>query len=140
MKRISVTLLGLLAVFMVNAQTSPTDSLQHYVGKYKFPAGSAVEEVNVTVDKDMLYISSTMGSSELKKINGDVFELVAYQGLTTFKRSPEGKVNAIRIEVGETLLEGPKSEPAVSLLASIRHYPAGTCIFTCAPPIAIASL
>lgn len=105
-------LLLLISGFFISAQAQ-TDSLQQYVGKYKFPEGSVVPEVDVTVDSSgNLSISSAMGSSELKKTaEKDVYILVAYNGLTTFKRSTEGKVNAIKIEVNDVLLEGPKTEP-----------------------------
>lgn len=112
-----ILLLLLVSGFFISAEAQ-ADSLQQYVGKYKFPEGSVVTEVDVTVDANgILMISSAMGSSELKKTGEkDVFELVAYNGLTTFKRSTEGKVNAIKIEVNDLILEGPKVEkPAISL-------------------------
>ena len=110
MKKLMLFLL--VSGFFISAQAQ-TDSLQQYTGKYKFPDGSVVSEVDVTVDNNgILMITSSMGSSELKKTQEkDVFILVAYNGLTTFKRSTEGKVNGIKIEVNDVLLEGPKVEP-----------------------------
>ena len=104
-------LLFILSGFMVNAEAQ-LDSLKQYTGKYKFPDGTVVSEVDVTVDSSgILMASSSAGSSELKKTSErDVFELVSYNGLTTFKRSPEGKVNAIKIELTDMILEGTKVE------------------------------
>jgi hypothetical protein len=122
MKRVIFFLLISFYASAVSAQTpAPSgDSLKIYTGKYKFPEGSAVAEVRVAITNGVLYADSDIGSSELKHSSGDVFDLLAYDGTATFKRSTEGKVNGVRIEVGDILLEGPKAEDTISALNELK--------------------
>lgn len=99
-----------LAAFAVNAQT---DTLQQYTGKYKFPEGSVVSEINVTVESGVLMAGSVMGNTELKKTEGDVFEIVNFGGTATFKRNTEGKIISVRVQVSDVDMEGVKQESAV---------------------------
>jgi hypothetical protein len=92
-------------------------TLAQYVGKFKFPDGSPVSEVNVTFENGVLLASSAMGSTELKRSQGDVFEVIAYGGIATFKRNDSAKIIGVRIEVGDLVLEGTKAEPAQLQLA-----------------------
>lgn len=95
---------GFLAV---NAQT---DSLQQYTGKYKFPDGSPVTEITVTVENGLLMAASAMGSTEFKPTSTPgVFEIVAYGGTATFKKT-EGKVTSVQIVAGDVNIEGTKTE------------------------------
>jgi hypothetical protein len=110
MKKIFLSLIVLTAFLTVNAQT---DSLQQYTGKYKFPDGSPVTEITVTLEAGVLTANSAMGSSELKKTEGDVFEIVAYGGLATFKRNTESKITSVLIQVGDINMEGTKTEGLV---------------------------
>jgi hypothetical protein len=105
-----VLLLFIMSVAFV-ADAQQTDStLQQYAGKYNFKEGSPVTEIVVTVEKGTLMANSAMGASEFKWKEGDVFEVVAYSGIATFRRNDTGKVIGVRIEVGETILEGSKAE------------------------------
>ena len=110
MKKLLLLFVAISALTVSNAQTPKTDSLQEYTGKYKFPDGSVVSEVNIVLENGVLSATSVMGNSELKRVEGDIFEVIAYGGKATFKRSPEGKVNGVKIEVDDIILEGPKSE------------------------------
>ena len=107
MKKLFLSLIVLTAFLSVNAQT---DSLQQYTGKYKFPDGSPVTEITVTLDSTILTANSAMGSSELKRTEGDVFEVVAYGGIATFKRNAENKISGVQIQVGDINMEGTKTE------------------------------
>ena len=107
MKKLILSLIVLTAFLTGNAQT---DSLQQYAGKYKFPDGSPVTEITVTLDAGVLTANSAMGSSELKKTEGDIFEIVAYGGLATFKRNTESKISGVLIQVGDINMEGTKTE------------------------------
>ncbi len=107
MKKIFLFLIAITGFLTVQAQN---DSLQQYTGKYKFPDGSPFTEVTVTLDSTVLTASSAMGSSELKKIEGDVFEIVAYSGTATFKRNADNKIGAVHILVGDINVEGTKTE------------------------------
>ena len=63
------------------------------------------------MDKGSLYANSVMGSSELRKTGEDLFEIVAYSGAATFKRNADTKaVNAVKIEVGDLVMEGVRVE------------------------------
>jgi hypothetical protein len=52
--------------------------------------------------------NSSAGSSALEKVSKDTFNLVAYNGTVYFTRDGEKKVNGIKIEVQDTVLEGKK--------------------------------
>ena len=122
MKKLVLSFFAMVSLFIVSAQQTPqTDSLKEYTGKYKFPEGSAVPEVTVTIENGVLYASSAAGNSELKKIEKDIFEIVAFSGKAFFKRNEEAKLNGVRIEVEDVILEGTKSEePALHLEKKIQ--------------------
>ena len=117
MKKFFLSLIVLTVFLNVNAQT---DSLQQYTGKYKFPDGSPVTEITVTLENGVLSANSAMGSSELKKTEGDVFEIVAYGGLATFKRNAENKISSVLIQVGDINMEGTKSEDL--MIGKASHF------------------
>lgn len=107
MKKVFLSLFIMFGFITVNAQT---DSLKHYVGKYKFPDGSPVSEITVSVDNGLLMGSSAMGNTEFKPTStADVFEIVAFGGTATFKRKEE-KVVGVQILVGDVNMEGEKTE------------------------------
>ena len=107
MKYFLLSLMMMISFLTVQAQT---DSLKQYTGTYKFPDGSPVTEITVVLDSTGLMANSAMGNSELKKIEGDVFEIVAYGGSATFKRNAENKISGVQILVGDVNMEGTKSE------------------------------
>ena len=108
MKQFFLTFFVLLVFSAVNAQT---DSLKQYTGKYIFPEGSPVTEIGVVLENGLLTATSAMGNSELKNTDTkDVFEVVACGGIATFKRSAEGKVNGVQIQVQDVNMEGTKTE------------------------------
>lgn len=120
MKYFFLCLMGVISFLTVNAQT---DSLQQYTGKYKFPDGSVVTEITVTLDAGVLTANSAMGSSELKRTDGDVFEIVAYGGTATFKRNAENKISGVQILVGDINLEGTKTEELMINRSSMSIIP-----------------
>jgi hypothetical protein len=89
-------------------KTSITDSLEQYTGKYKFPDGSPVTEVNIILENGKLSASSAIGTAELKLNKGDEFEIVGYGGAAIFKRNTEGKVMRVQIIVADLDMEGTK--------------------------------
>lgn len=107
MKKIILSLIVVLGVLVARGQS---DSLQQYTGKYKFPEGSPVTEVGVVLENGVLMATSAMGNSELRKIEGDVFEIVSYGGTAAFRRNAEGKVTGISIEVQDVKMEGSRTE------------------------------
>lgn len=119
MKKLLLFLLAVSGITAIHAQQSPAaDSLQEYTGKYKFPEGSVVTEVTVSIENGGLFAVSVMGSSELKRIEKDLFEVVAYAGRAIFKRNEESKLTGVRIEVEDLILEGTKEISAVQFLHS----------------------
>ncbi|WP_276500939.1 DUF3471 domain-containing protein [Terrimonas pollutisoli] len=114
MRKFLFLLLVISGSIITNAQQAPTipatDSLKEYIGKYVFPEGSEVPEIKVALENGVLMGSSSQGSSELKRIEKDVFEVVAYSGMATFKRDEKGKINGLYVEVGNLILDGKKSE------------------------------
>jgi len=107
MKKIFFSLFATIAILSANAQT---DSLQQYIGKFKFPDGSPVTEITMTVENGLLMAGSAMGNTEFKPTGtADVFEVVAYSGTATFRRT-EGKITGVQIVVGDVNIEGTKTE------------------------------
>jgi Domain of unknown function (DUF3471) len=107
MKYFFLSLMTMISFLTVNAQN---DSLKQYTGTYKFPDGSPVTEITVTLDSSGLSANSALGSSELKRTEGDVFEIVAYGGTATFKRNAENKISGVQVLVGDINMEGTKTE------------------------------
>ena len=113
MKKILMLVFVVCAFSLVNGQNTKTvaiDSLTEYTGKYKFPDGNPVTEINVTLENGVLNAVSAIGSSELKRREGDIFDIVAYGGTATFKRNGEGKISKVRVEVPDLDMEGEKTE------------------------------
>jgi hypothetical protein len=89
--------------------TAQTDSLDQYVGKFRFPDGSPVTEISVVLENGVLTGTSAMGNSEFRKTDSkDVFDVVAYSGTATFRRGEDGKVKMLRIQVQDIDMEGTK--------------------------------
>jgi hypothetical protein len=109
MKKLFLSLFILFASVVVNAQAD-TAVLQQYAGKFKFPEGSPVIEIVFKVENGTLMANSAMGSTEFKQTSTvDVFEIPAYSGTATFKRT-EGKITSVLIEAGDVNMEGTKTE------------------------------
>ena len=121
MRKFFLLLFAITGFVTLNAQQAPTDSLQEYIGKYKFPEGSAVTEVTVALENGVLYASSAQGNSELKKIEKDIFEVVAYSGKATFKRDEQAKLKGVTIEIDDLVLEGTKEESSSLSLTKLKQ-------------------
>ena len=102
-----------LTICFVYAQAQADTSLKQYTGTYKFPEGSVVPYVEVTTETGGLMISSVQGSSPLERISKDTFNLVAYSGKVYFLRNAESKIDSIRIEVQDVILEGKKDSSSI---------------------------
>ncbi|HUR66151.1 MAG TPA: hypothetical protein VMZ03_07340 [Chitinophagaceae bacterium] len=114
MKKLILFFVAVFGFLFANAQTDSLkqDSLQQYVGKYKFPDGSFVSEINVTLENGILSAASSAGSAQLKRTDSkDVFDIVEFSGTATFKRSEDGKVKTLRVQVNDIDMEGTKEEP-----------------------------
>jgi len=100
-------LLGIIA--FTHAQDKDS-TLQDFVGKYKFPEGSVVSEVSVSIEGEGLVMGSSIGTSTLVKIGEDLFSITAYDGSAQFKRDTNKKVIGVSINAGGYALEGTKSD------------------------------
>lgn len=86
------------------------DPFKEYTGKYKFPSGSVVTEINVVFDNGVLSLTSTMGATAIEKATSDTFAIPNYNGTAVFTRNEHKKINGIKIEVMGVSLEGVKEE------------------------------
>lgn len=101
--------LMLSVVAFAHAQDKDS-TLQDIVGKYKFPEGSVVAEVTVSMEGSGLVMGSSIGTSTLVKIGEDLFSITAYDGSAQFKRDTNKKVIGVSINAGGYALEGTKSD------------------------------
>jgi hypothetical protein len=115
MKKFTLLVCAIVSFILLRAQDT---TLNEYVGTYTFPEGGPVTTVDVKLENGSLVASSTAGSSPLEKIAKDTFNLVTYNGKVYFSRDSTKKVNGIKIEVEDTILEGKKE----SLDFAIIHF------------------
>ena len=106
MKKLIFLSCAFLAFICVHAQEDST--LKEYVGIYKFPDGSAVPSIEITIQNGSLFGSSSGGSAALTKVSKDTFSIPSYNGMAYFKRTPEAKIKGIKIELPDVVLEGDK--------------------------------
>lgn len=109
MKKLLMICLVLATALFVNAQEKDS-TLQDFIGKYKFPEGSVVTEVTVSMEGEGLVMGSSIGTSALVKMGEDLFSITAYDGSAQFKRDANKKVIGVSINAGGYALEGTKSE------------------------------
>jgi len=105
MRKIMFTMLLLAGGLFINAQDT---TLQEYTGKYVFPDGSVVPDVEVILESGALTMTSSAGSSSLVKLGVDSFQIVEFSGTAVFKRGDDKKVNGIHIEAMGYILDGSK--------------------------------
>jgi hypothetical protein len=114
-----------LFIFALLGTAAAQDTtLQQYVGKYTFPAGSFVTAADIELKENVLHINSVEGSSPLEKKAKDTFALTAYGGMAYFLRNGDGKVTGVKVEVHDILLEGTK-EVTTAWLQRNRYFVAG---------------
>ena len=104
MKKLIILLFTIATVNVIYAQ----DSLQQYTGKYVFPEGAPVPDVEVVLTNDALFMTSTAGTSSLTKLGIDTFQIVEFSGTAVFKRGDNKTVNAVHIEAMGYILDGQK--------------------------------
>jgi len=104
MKKIYFILSFATAVYSAQA----SDTLSVYTGKYVFPEGGPVPDVEVIVTDSSLIMTSTAGTSSLIYLGIDSFNIVEFSGTAVFKRGENGKINAVHIEAMGYVLDGKK--------------------------------
>ena len=112
MRKILAFVLCSFCCCFVMAQDS---TLHEYKGVYKFPEGSATPQVEISIQEGALFASSTIGSAAFSKVSKDTFSIPDHNGMAFFYRNAEGKVNKIKIEVADLILEGDKDSAAIAL-------------------------
>jgi hypothetical protein len=118
MKKLFLTLVTLFVFVFSNAQDT---TLTEYVGTYTFPEGGPVTTVDIKIENGSLTASSSAGSSILERVSKDTFNLIAYSGMVYFTRDSLKKVNGIKIEVQDTILEGKKESLDLALLNDPKY-------------------
>ena len=96
------------------AQTS-VDSLREYTGNYKFPPGSEIVSLEITIVNGGLFGNTNMGSGSLVRVNKDTFSIPEHNGIAYFSRNTEMKVVRIHLEVGELILDGDKENSSIAM-------------------------
>jgi hypothetical protein len=109
MRKLMTLLIILITSTVLHAQDKDSTA-QDYVGKYRFPDGSIVPEVVVSINGDGLTMGSNIGNSALTKISEDLYSLVAYDGTAKFNRDNNKKVVGVTIVAGGYTLEGTRVE------------------------------
>ena len=115
--KLSLILLLCLAYNMLQAQSDT--ALKEYTGQYKFPDGSAAPSVEISIVDGALFASATIGSAAMVRQARDTFSIPSYNGMAYFFRDGAGKVNRIRVEVSDLILEGDKQGGQ----SAIRRHP-----------------
>jgi len=110
MKKLLLLAITVFIFNCINAQNAPADSLKEYTGKYKFTEGTPFSEVTIILQNGTLTASSEAGSSDLKRREGDTFDIVAYGGTAVFKRNEEKKIKKLQVQVDDLDVEGDKAE------------------------------
>jgi hypothetical protein len=110
MKKILLFLFTITAFNFAKAQNSPADSLKEYTGKYKFPEGAPFADITIAIENGVLTATSAAGGSELKRREGDIFDIVAYSGTAIFKRNDAKVITKLQVQVNDLDVEGEKTE------------------------------
>ena len=120
MKKFILAVCAIAGFMLLRAQDT---TMNEYVGTYTFPEGGPVTSVDVKLENGSLVASSTAGSSPLEKISKDTFNLVTYNGKVYFSRDSTKKVNGIKIEVEDTILEGKKEALDFAIINNSKYVP-----------------
>ena len=109
MRKIFLLIITSCAIISLNAQTDkPKPPLEDFVGKYVFPDGSVVPDVDVALSGSALTMSSSAGTYALVELGIDSFQIVEFSGTAVFKRGDDKKVNGVHIEAAGYVLDGQK--------------------------------
>ena len=119
MKVTSLLLFLCISFSSVFAQDS---TLTEYKGLYKFRDGSPTPSVDITIENGALYANSSIGSASMKWVSKDTFSIPDHNGMAYFYRGDKGKVNSIKVEVADLVLEGDKQDPALAISRRKRVY------------------
>lgn len=94
-----------ICLIMGHAAFAQDTALVNYTGKYIFPAGSAVDEADVTLEGQTLTISASLGTASLTRSGGDVFTIPQYNGRVEFLRDSSENIAGIKVLIGMADIE-----------------------------------
>lgn len=120
MRKMMFMLLLLFTAVVAQAQDKDSTA-QDIVGKYRFPSGSVISEVVISIEGDGFVIGSEIGNSSLVKIGEDLFSIVVYDGTAKFNRDSNKKVIGVAINAAGYTLEGSRVESRPIPLAMKRR-------------------
>lgn len=103
-------MLLLSTAVMAKTKVTAADSTKYaeYFGKYKFEAGSPIDEGEIKMADTSLIISTSMGDATLDMLGADSFHMSYMDGIITFKRGDDKKVKGLHISVSGTELDATK--------------------------------
>jgi len=107
-------LFSFAAVIISMVASAQDSTYKEMTGKYKFPAGSVIDEAIVTWDNNVLTMNSSAGSSALERIKGDTFNVVTFNGICVFKRDEAKKINGVHVDASGYVLDGTKDATTLS--------------------------
>ena len=114
MRKALLSLLICTVTLVVNAQDT---TMNEYKGKFKFPDGSLVPEVEITLTDNVLTISAVLGSAPMEKMKKDTFTIPSYgNAMVYFGRDADGKISTIKIDTGTDVMEGKKVPASFAIL------------------------
>ena len=130
MKKTLFSVITFFFIITLNAQTEPPPKppLEDFVGKYVFPDGSVVPEVDVIISGNALSMSSTAGTSVLTELGIDSFQIVEFSGIAVFKRGDDKKVNGVHIEAMGYVLDGQKKSGGIGWTFTCYYKPKEICL------------
>lgn len=105
-------LITLFTVIAIAGNAQDSTLKKEIMGRYTFPAGSVVEEVNVSEEAGMLTMSSSVGTSALEQVKGDTFNITSFNGIAVFRRNDQRKVVGVHIDASGYVLDGVKDSVA----------------------------
>lgn len=115
MKKLFLVFTFFVITFVLHAQDSV---LQQYTGRYVFPEGAPVPEVEVILTDGNLTMGSSAGNSSLVKLGVDSFQIVEFSGTAVFKRGEDSVVNTVHIEAMGYVLDGQKQKNGLWIYTS----------------------
>ena len=101
----------LLSIFTASCLSLKAgESLEQYAAKYKFPPGSALNEVSVVFENGSLKLNSSLGTTTLEKAGDDKFYMPANSGTVLFIRNEGKRITGIKFDVQNISIDGNREE------------------------------
>jgi len=121
MKKTYLLLASLFLVFsaaMAKTKLPVADSTKYadYYGKYKFDAGSPIDEAEIKLVDTTLTLSTGMGDATMDMLGPDSFHMSYQDGIITFKRGDDKKIKSMHISVSGTELDATREAAAMTFL------------------------